>query len=190
MIFYEYDPVPESALKILLDCGVDRLPINTKYIAKKIGIMVVPYSKAGDALSCCGRVADARGSDGIALRTPTGAVICYNDALPPELSRVIIGHEMGHLVLRHIGCGAASVCHYPFSDGGDPGDFAANLFCEQIIAPSCILSTFPKLDRATVESKCELAHIATDFILARTLERGNYEPSTPEELALLKAFGL
>lgn len=36
MIFYEYDPVPESALKILLDCGVDRLPINTKYIAKKL----------------------------------------------------------------------------------------------------------------------------------------------------------
>ena len=102
MNFLKYPAKISSAWKILLDCGINSLPVNPKQMARKIGIRVLSYGKAWSILRAVHQEENARGADGLTLFLPNGPAIFYDDTLSIGRRRVTVGHELGHIILRHV----------------------------------------------------------------------------------------
>ena len=189
MNFLKYPAKISSAWKILLDCGINSLPVNPKQMARKIGIRVLSYGKAWSVLRAVHQEENARGADGLTLFLPNGPAIFYDDTLSIGRRRVTVGHELGHIILRHVSPGQATRRNRPPAPTDAPEEFAANLFCEQIVAPSVLLLKAGAITNSDIESLCGVTKLASDFILSRQRERGpGYRPTSPYEKAVSETF--
>ena len=186
MNYKDYQNARDAAWKILLDCGVEQLPVDLKAICKQLGVRVRRY-------------ADVRGmsdaalqADGLTFFSWGKPVILYNQDRSPMRIRFTIAHELGHLVLGHVAPGQRTTINREPSPADDPIETAANKFAARLLAPACVLWG---LDVHTPEEISELCHIsqqAAEFraermavlyqrgkFLASPLERRVYEQFLP-----------
>lgn len=186
MNYKNYQNARDAAWKILLDCGVDRLPVDLNDICKRLGVRVRCY-------------ADVRGmsdaalqADGLTFFSWGKPVILYNQDRSPMRIRFTIAHELGHLVMGHVAPGQRTSINREPSPADDPIETAANQFAARLLAPACVLWG---LDVHTPEEISELCHIsqqAAEFraermavlyqrgkFLASPLERRVYEQFLP-----------
>lgn len=151
MNYKDYQNARDAAWKILLDCGVDRLPVDLNDICKRLGVRVRRY-------------ADARGlsdtalqADGLTFFSWGKPVILYNQDRSPMRIRFTVAHELGHLVLGHVAPGRRTTINREPSPADDPIETAANQFAARLLAPACVLWG---LDIHTSEEISELCHIS------------------------------
>ena len=186
MEYFKYPPEIASAWKILLDCGVDRLPVPVISVARKIGIPVLPYSRADKQLKLLGVYDIAMDADGVSCHLKEGHIIYYDDTLIAERRRIAIGHELGHVILGHVPLGATTLYNRPAYWCKNRKEYAANLFCEQLVAPTCVLLEKGAANHVKIEQLCHVTRKASDFITARLNERGpDYRPANADEISVL-----
>lgn len=177
-----------SAWKILLDTHIDTFPVPVKRVATHLGIPVLRYSRGEDTLKELGVYDAAMSSDGITLPLADKHVIMYDDNIRTPRARVAIGHELGHIMMGHTQPGTVMHDNHPPRPWDSPREFEANLWCEQLIAPTGVLLAANLTTRESIERVCQVNRRASDFILARLAERSGYIPSDPSEIEVVRRF--
>jgi Zn-dependent peptidase ImmA (M78 family) len=95
-----------KAREVLINCGIDRLPLDFRKITAACDmISIVPYSRAMERYGLSKEeLFEIYGVDGSCICTAGQGfyVIYYNDLTPSRgRSRFTIAHELGHIFLRH-----------------------------------------------------------------------------------------
>lgn len=184
----KYQPDVTTAWKILLDCGINSFPVPVKQVAKSLGIPVLQYIAGERILKELMLYEAAMWSDAITIPLGSGYVIMYDDSIKPPRARVAIGHELGHIMLGHVKNGTATSKNHPPKRSDDLIEFHANLWCEQLIAPTGVLLAAGITTRSKIEQVCGVNRRASDFIIARLSERPRYKPKHPEEIEVVRRF--
>jgi len=120
--YKDYQSARDAAWRILLDCGVDHLPVRTSVICKALGVRLVEGEIAQDGYST------------VVKGVP---YIVVKQSLSNARKRFTVAHELGHIILGHVGR-FELVNREP-----DPEDNtieqAANVFASRLLAPACVL---------------------------------------------------
>lgn len=124
MYFKDYEKSRDSAWKILIDCHVGGLPVEVTGICHNLGIRI----RALD-------VDDLR--DGVSTVIDGVPYIGINRFRPVERIRFTIAHEVGHIILGHVG--RYDHINREPSMTDNPIEHAADIFASRLLAPSCVL---------------------------------------------------
>lgn len=181
MSYQEYRTVRNAAWKILLDHGIDRLPVDLNIICKGLGVRVYPYS------SVDGLPEAARQTDGLTFYLGGTPIILYDQSKTPERIRFTAAHELGHLVLGHVAPRRRTTAGMD-----DPFEQTANLFAARLLAPACVLwglgvhtpeeiATLCHISRQSARLRAERmeALFKRGKFLTSPLERSVYEQFRP-----------
>lgn len=184
MNYKDYQNARDAAWKILLDCEVDRLPVDLNDICQRLGVRVRRFAEMG------GMSDTARRTDGLTYFSWRRPVILFNQDKPPARIRFTVAHELGHLVLGHVAPGQRTTVNREPTPADDPIETVANQFAARLLAPACVLWG---LDVHTTEEISELCHIsqrAAEFRAERMVvlyQRGKFLTS-PLECKVYERF--
>lgn len=122
MNYRDYRNARDAAWQILLDCGVDQLPVRTTILCRKLGINLVEgeISQDGYSTIICG--------------VP---YIVVKESLSSRRKRFTVAHEMGHILLGHVG--KYELVNREPSESDNPIEREANIFASRLLAPACVL---------------------------------------------------
>jgi len=186
MKYSDYYRLDNAALHILKDCDLHSLPIDVAKIANMIGIYVLPYSLSFNILNKLDLVDESKRSNGLTgfIEYP---IILYNDEMNERDKRVVIGHEIGHVILEHVYDLESSIKFKWLTT--DIMEYSANLFCEQLIAPTCVLSKMEVRTESEIINACDVNQKAAEFILDESKKRMRIPKKSAQiERDILKMF--
>ncbi len=122
MNYKDYQNARDAAWRILLDCGVDQLPVRTAAICKGLGVKLME----GDIPQ-----------DGYSTMVNGVPYIVVKQSLPNARKRFTVAHELGHIVLGHVG--RYELVNREPDPKDKPIEQAANVFASRLLAPACVL---------------------------------------------------
>lgn len=125
---WRYDEIESSVVALFNELGITVFPIEPFEIAKSIGCVCWPLSKAAESVKTdfydCGLEACSY-YDTVRKHF----IICYDDNMPYQRIRFSIMHEIGHIVLKHYHESNLAACE-------------ANCFASYALAPSPIIDKY------------------------------------------------
>lgn len=175
MDYKDYIASRNLAWKTLIRYGVCELPVRTSVLCKKMGI-VLAYGN------------HKNGGNGYCTIISGTMYIIIRKGLPITHTRFTVAHEMGHLLLGHVG-ECRSVNWEP-SAKDNPLEQAANTFAAQLLAPSCVLWGCGVHTAKDIAALCNIS-LQSAQIKARhiaSLEQKNEIFESPLERQLYKQF--
>ena len=101
MSYRDYQSARDAAWRILLDCGVDRLPVNLNTICRRLKIRVLTYGGNIEIIEQAHLSETVRSTDGLTFYLHQTPVILFDETVLPEWARFTIAHEIGHILLGH-----------------------------------------------------------------------------------------
>lgn len=159
-----YKESRDLAWEILLREGVCALPVDVVVLCRRLGIRVVeyadPYPEVGDGFSVI--------IDGVPH-------VCIERGKPLRRTRFTIAHELGHILLGHVG--KYDLVNREPSPHDDPLEQAANTFAVRLLAPACVLWGCGVGSRAEIAALCGISDTAAGYRWERMqilLERGKF----------------
>ena len=129
MYYGAYKNLRNSAWQCLLDCGITKLPIDVRAIAKQAGIHIVQNSAVNELLPT---------ERGKSFFYDNRWIIIYDDRYETTASRYTIAHELGHIFLGH-------ELQQAFYDGTQmfhkkpQAEQYADRFAIRLLCPACVL---------------------------------------------------
>ena len=175
MNYKEYQNARDAAWKLLIDADVRELPVKVTALCRQMGIPVKLF-----------RPED--GNDGKCFLLDGRPVILVSDQVPPARQRFTAAHELGHILLGHVG--KYQMINREPSTDDNPIEQAANVFASRLLAPACVLWALEAKTPEDIAELCQISRQAASFRAARmeTLyERGRFL-SSPLEREVYKQF--
>lgn len=169
MNYKEYQNARDAAWKILLDCDVNRLPVDITQICHKLGVSVRLYVPTD-------------GNDGISLIHDGKPIILVSAKVPPARQRFTCAHELGHIILGHVGLYQLRNREPEATD--NPIEQAANVLASRILAPACVLWGCGAFEEEEISQLCNISRQAAGFRAKRMQElnrRGKFMTSPLEK---------
>ncbi len=163
MNYKDYQNTRDAAWKILLDCGIEKLPVDLNHICRQLGVGVYRY---GD-ITVTGET--PLQGDGLLYFEGSRPVILFDQDKPPARIRFTIAHELGHLVLGHVAAGQGGAAKRDFSVAADPVEAAANRFAIRLLAPACVLWGLEAYTAQEISQLCNISVQAAQFRAERML---------------------
>ena len=155
MYYGIYKGIRESAWICLRDAGIDRLPVDVLKIARIAGIRVVRNS-----------LANILKPDELAKSFYDGKnwLIVYDDSRSTVESRLMVAHELGHILLGH------DLKHVLYADAKEfdkkpKSEQQADMFAIRLLCPACVLW---KLDIHTPEEIAQYCRVPLDTAKERS----------------------
>lgn len=142
MNYRNYRESRDLAWQILLQENVTELPVNIVELCRKMGIQVSYYD-------------GKTGSDGYSSIFLGRPRIFVSRNCSPERQRFTVAHELGHILLGHVG--KYELVNREPSGNDNPTERDANVFASRILAPACVLWA---LDARTPEQIAKLCRIS------------------------------
>lgn len=136
MNYKDYQNARDAAWRILIDCEVDRLPVDLNVVCRKLGVRLRSYLSADALVQKIGALGT---TDGVLLFYRGEPLILYDSELTPGRVRFTVAHEIGHLVLGHVVPGQRTMVNREPSSGDNPMETSANQFAARLLAPACVL---------------------------------------------------
>lgn len=163
MSYKDYQNARDAAWRILLDCGIDSLPVDLNVIRDKLNIRIVSYKAAKTLIAerCLSEIA-AR-TDGLTFYAGATPVILYNESCAEERIRFTIAHELGHIILGHVVPGGITTANREPSSGDNPQETAANQFAARLLAPACVLWGLDLHTPEDIAAACHISKQAAEF---------------------------
>ena len=119
--------VRDTYWKILLDCKINRLPIDTIEMTSKTDMVVLKNSEINGL---------SKNESGISYFHSEQWYIIYDDTMPKGRIRFTVAHEFGHIFLGHELVGR----HRRIFDLNKPrNEVEADIFASRLLAPACVL---------------------------------------------------
>lgn len=157
MSYKEYQNARDAAWQLLLDCGVDRLPVNLSLICRRLGVKVYRYQAVKQLPE------EALITDGMTFFQQGEPVILYDQSKTPERIRFTVAHELGHLVLGHVVPGQQTTMNREPTPEDSPVETAANQFAARLLAPACVLWGLDLHTAEEIAGLCRISKQAAQF---------------------------
>ncbi len=110
--------------EVLLAEGIHELPVKTSALCRSIGVKLA-YGE------------QQPGNDGFSTIVGSSMYIVVRKDLPTPRMRFTIAHELGHILLGHVG--AYHLVNREQSPTDNPIEQEANVFASRLLAPACVL---------------------------------------------------
>lgn len=188
--YKNYQQARDTAWQMLIDCQITELPVNVGQICQHYGWRLTSYQAGHKAIAALGLSDLTKQTDGFCLYSGGRYYIFYDDTMPHTRQRFTVAHEIGHIMLGHIGDGQCTrINREPAADDA-PEETQANQFAARILAPAWVLHSIHALTPAEIADACEISITAASFRAQRMelLERRGRYLSHPLERQVAKQF--
>lgn len=170
--YKKYQQARDAAWKMLIDCQITELPVNVGQICRHYGWRLTSYQAGQKAIAALGLADLTKQTDGFCVFSGGRYYIFFDASMPRARQRFTIAHEIGHIMLGHIGNGQCTrINREPAADDA-PEETQANQFAARILAPAWVLHSIHALTPAEIADACEISITAATFRAQRmdTLE--------------------
>lgn len=157
MHYTVYQKSRNLSWEILINEGIHALPVKMGELCRSLGIRVITH--AGEIDSC------GDGKAGIVDGQP---IIFVNAETSPERQRFTIAHEVGHILLGHVG--EYKLVNREPSPEDNPIEQAANVFASRLLAPACVLWALDIHSANEIAEICKISKAAAQFRAQRMAE--------------------
>lgn len=174
-----YFDLRNFAWKILIDSGINSLPVDLNLVACTIGCAMWSYVKDAEAVAIIDREGMRFEDEGFSVELEQGqGIICYAETNNPSRQRFTIAHELAHVALRQ--------------NEGIVRDFEkeANMLARRLLVPMGILDACRVSSAEEISELCGVSHQAADYSFNRyqmLIKRGKFNTS-PLERKLIAQF--
>lgn len=148
MNYRKYKESRDLVWRVLLQEGVRELPVNIVGLCKQMGIRVQHFVPTGE-------------SDGYTAVFLGAPRIFTSSACSPERQRFTVAHELGHILLGHVG--EAELVNREPDPKDNPLEQAANVFASRLLAPACVLWALNARTPEEIAALCRISHQAATF---------------------------
>ena len=124
MNYKDYQGARDAVWKLLIDLNIRALPVKPGAICKALGIQIRFYTPTD-------------GNDGMSFIVDGMPTILVSDQVPVARQRFTAAHELGHILLGHVG--RYELVNREPSPKDNPIEQAANVFASRLLAPACVL---------------------------------------------------
>lgn len=177
MDYKTYQRSRDLVWEILYREGVRSLPVDLLELCRRMHVRVVEYDEPrpdlGEGFSCI--------IDGVPH-------ICVQRGIYPPRRRFTIAHELGHILLGHVG--TYGLVNREPSPDDNPIEQAANAFAARLLAPACVLWGCGVSSAAEIAALCGISDTAAGHRWERLqilLQRGKFL-SSPLERKVYRRF--
>lgn len=186
----QYKAARDLSWRVILECGIDELPVKPSSICRKYGWILADYQSGAGCISALGLAGLMRQTDGFCTVTRNHTYIFFDSSLPSGRQRFTVAHEIGHLLLGHVGPGMATVENREPTGSEREEERQANQFAARLLAPACVLHEIGALTPEAIQRACGISRQAAQFRAERMMElekRGKFY-SHPLERQVGKQF--
>lgn len=190
MNYDDYKRARDLSWRVLLNTGTRELPVKVSRICRGYGVTLRSYQVGAPLIRELGLEAQCDISDGFTVRSGDRCYVFYNMEQPPGRVRFTIAHELGHVLLGHLGDGEHTVYNRESSSEDALEEHTANVFASRLLAPACVLHALGAVTPEQIAAVCDISMAAARFRAGRmgVLEqRGKYGAS-PLERQVLAQF--
>lgn len=163
MNYKNYQNARDAAWRILLDCKVDRLPVDLNDICKRLKIRVLSYRAAERLIERADLWEAVRRTDGLTFYWRGTPVILYDDTTVLPRVTFTVAHEVGHIILGHVRPGMATAVNREPHPGDNQEETAANQFAARLLAPACVLWALDVHTPEEIMGLCKISRTAAEF---------------------------
>lgn len=176
MNYRNYQKSRDLAWQILLQEKVTELPVNIVVLCRQMGIRVQYFTPRD-------------GNDGYSTIFLGMPRIFVSKNCSPERQRFTIAHELGHILLGHVG--EADLVNREPSPGDNPIEQEANVFASRLLAPACVLWALNVREPEEIAALCRISRQAAQFRAERMalLYERNRFLILPMERRVYEQFG-
>ncbi len=165
-MYEQYKAARNRAWKILIEAGIDRLPIDLKKLCKTLYATVIPYSQMGEKT-----LSDfAATGDGFTLAlNRKQRLIVVNDAKSIPRMRFTLAHELGHIALNHT-LKPVVYRNSEIDNNQKPEEIQASIFARDLLMPACVLAALHVTTVDEIMQICNVSFTSAQIRLNRLLE--------------------
>ena len=168
MDYKDYKNSRDLAWQVLINEKVTELPVKVGKLCQGMGIQVRYYEPVDS-------------SDGYSAIIEGTPWIFVSDQATPERRRFTAAHELGHILLGHVG--QYHLVNREPSGKDNPIEQAANVFASRLLAPACVLWALDVRTPEEIAALCQISYQAAAFRserMAILYERGKFMSSPLE----------
>lgn len=168
--YKNYQQARDASWKILLDCGVDSLPVDVLDVARQLGVRVFSYEQGARIIRRhkLQRIADR--TDGFTFAVCGSLIVFFNAGTSRQRARFTIAHELGHICLNHLEWNRPTVVNREPGPHDNPRETAANQFAARLLAPACVLWALDIHTPDDIARLCDISLPAARFRADRMAE--------------------
>ena len=155
MDYKNYQNARDAVWEIILKENITQLPVKVVKLCANMGIPVKLY-KSADKNS--GETAKINGNP----------VIFVNEDDYPSRQRFTVAHELGHIILGHVG--RFDLINREPSSDDNPIEQAANVFASRLLAPACVLWGCGVRSADDIMKLCGIGKQAAEYRMQRMSE--------------------
>lgn len=190
MSYKNYTNARDAAWNTLIECGTSSLPVKPSEICKHYNWVLADYATGKRSIDLLGLTELKDKTDGFCTVTDNHVYIFFDSSLPTGRQRFTVAHEIGHLILGHVGRGMATVENREPTGTERAEERQANQFAARLLAPACVLHEIGATTPEEIEKLCGISRKAAEFRAERMqeLERRSRYYSNSLEKQVVKQF--
>lgn len=175
MNYNDYKESRDLTWQLLIDNNITELPVKVVALCKELGIEVKYYTPRD-------------GNDGECIIAGGVPYIMVNKNSSAQRNRFTIAHELGHVLLGHVG--EYQLVNREPSLADNPIEQAANVFASRLLAPACVLWGCKVKTSADIVRLCDISEQAAEYRMKRMNElyRRNRFLTSPLEKQVFNQF--
>lgn len=163
MYYKSYQNMRDATWKILLDCGIVRLPVDIDAVCEQLGICVLSYDAGAEIIERAHLYRAVRDTNGLTFYLKNTPVILFNERQEIKQLMFTIAHELGHIILKHVMPGDETPAHLGPVWSASPKEKAANQFAARLLAPACVLWGLNIHTTEQIMEQCQITQPAAEY---------------------------
>ena len=152
MNYKDYKNTRDLVWEILIRERITELPVRVSELCRNMGIPVLLYDFKD-------------GNSGVSTMVNGSPIILVNKCDSPERQRFTAAHELGHIMLGHVG--KYKLVNRDPSPNDNPIEQAANVFASRLLAPACVLWGCNIHTADEIAVNCKISRQAAEYRAAR-----------------------
>lgn len=135
--------------------GIDRFPVSLSQVAKFYNIELAPYSGAAEIFDILDLHEYAKYNKGFYMEFENKKIIFVDDSLSRQMQRMVVAHELAHLILDHISLIIEAHSHNPELTWWE---YEADVFAVILLCPIRLLKWLGVTKAADIAEFCDVPH--------------------------------
>ena len=152
MNYKDYKNTRDLVWEILIRERITELPVRASELCRNMGIPILLHEFED-------------GNSGASAMVNGSPIILVNRSNSPERQRFTAAHELGHIMLGHVG--KYKLVNREPSPNDNPIEQAANVFASRLLAPACVLWGCNIRTADEIAVNCKISKQAAEYRAAR-----------------------